>query len=400
MSEEGKHALVFGASGLIGWGIVDQLLSNYPSSGTFAQVTALVNRPLDLQNSFWSLPANRSPRVQESSERPDFDLVSGINLADGTIDSVTELLQTKVKGIEHVTHVYYFVYKYEEKPEDELRVVCSMLKCALGALNRLSPKLEFVVFPTGTKAYGIHVPGGVFQPPYKESMGVVPDEYDYQKTLNYPFMRAELETASAGKQWTWCDIRPDAVVGFVPNGSTFNLTAHWATYLCLYRLIEGANAGIHFPGSLKGYEALYNEASADIIAKLAIWASLHPTDAGRGQIFNVADQAKPESMKERWPKLAAYFGLQGEAPIEGKEPVLKPSEYINKHRAKAEKLRMKCSPVFEGEFLDSYGFYLDFDRQLSLEKARKAGFGEELDPTASWFKAFDRFKAAGMIVGQ
>lgn len=108
MNEKGKHALVFGASGLIGWAIIDQLLSNYPSPGTFAKVTALVNRPLDIQDSFWPLEANRPLNVQGSPQQPELQLVSGINLADGTVQSVTELLQTKVKGIEHVTHVFYF----------------------------------------------------------------------------------------------------------------------------------------------------------------------------------------------------------------------------------------------------------------------------------------------------
>ncbi|KAL8918125.1 MAG: hypothetical protein Q9172_005552 [Xanthocarpia lactea] len=390
MDGKGKHALVFGASGLIGWGVVDQLLSNYPTQGTFAKVTALVNRPLDVRDSFWPL---------DSPRRPDLQLVSGINLADVTVQSATELLQTKVKGIEDVTHAFYFVYKYEEKPEDEVQVVCGMLECAVGALNRLSPKLEFLVFPSGTKAYGIQIPGGVFQPPYKESMGPLP--HAYQKTLNYPFMRAVLQEASAGRQWTWCDIRPDAVIGFVPNGSAFNLTAHWATYLSLYRLIEGPNAKVPFPGSLAGYNSLYNEASANIIARLAIWASLHTAEAGGGQIFNVADQAKPESMRERWPKLAAYFGLEGVSPSEGDQEgeMLKPSEYIKKHQREAEKLGVKSSPVFKGGFLDSYGFYLDFDRQLSLDKVREAGFGEELDPNVSWFKAFENFKEAGMIIG-
>ncbi|KAL8775102.1 MAG: hypothetical protein Q9209_000581, partial [Squamulea sp. 1 TL-2023] len=289
-------------------------------------------------------------------------------------------------------------YKYEEKPEEEVKVVCGMLERTVGALNYLSPKLEFLVFPSGTKAYGIQIPGGVFQPPYDESMGPLPD--DYQRTLNYPFMRTILEKASAGKSWTWCDIRPDAVIGFVPNGSAFNLTAHWATYLSLYRLIEGPEAKIPFPGSPAGYTSLYNEASADIIAKLAIWASLHPAEAGGGQIFNIADQAKPESMQTRWPKLAAYFGLEGVAPVEdGEGDVMTPSEYIRKHQGEAEKMGVKGSEVFKGQFLDTYGYYLDFDRQLNLEKVRKAGFREEVDPNASWFKAFERFKRAGMIVG-
>lgn len=275
------------------------------------------------------------------------------------------------------------------------------------------------MIPNSTQAYGIHIPGGVFTPPYEESMGPLPDKH--QKSINYPVLRNVLERASAGKHWTWCDIRPDAVVsapnvynkihtyqlfaltlfqiGFVPNGSAFNLTAHWATYLSLYALVQGKGAKVPFPGTLKAYNSLYNEASAEMIAKCSIWAALHPDQTGNGQIFNIADQSNPESMRDRWPALAAYFGLEGTAPVDDGEGMLKPSEYIKKHYGVLEKYRVKSSPVFQGEFLDSYGYYLDFDRHLSLEKVRKAGFTEAKDPNESWFKAFDRFKRAGMIAG-
>ncbi|KAL9582632.1 MAG: hypothetical protein Q9212_003179 [Teloschistes hypoglaucus] len=428
MAGENNHALVFGASGNVGWGVVDQLLSNYPAPGTFSQVTALVNRPFRLEDSFWPLDQTTIPGLQ---------LVSGIDLVEGTVESVSELLRSKVKDIENVTHVFYFgaryvtathcntdksllrppVYKSEPDPKEEARVTRRMLEVGLSALNQLSPKLQFVVFPSGTKEYGIHIPDGLFKAPYVESMGPLPE--GSQDSINYPGMRAALTKASEGRQWTWCDIRPDAVVsltchvgsslqplrecssaqiGFVPNGSAFNLTAHWANYLSLYALVEGKGAKVPFPGTLKAYDSLYNEASADIIARCSIWAALHPEKVGGGHAFNIADQAKAESMRERWPRLAAYFGLQGIAPSEDPN-VLKPSEYIAKHGTVLEKVGIKSSPVFKSEFLDSYGYYLDFDRHLSLEKVKKAGFTEELDPNQSWFRAFDRYRQAEMIPG-
>lgn len=99
MAAKGKQALVFGASGLVGWGVVDQLLANYPAQGTFSTVSALVNRPFKVEDSFW---AERSP------ERPDLQLVSGVNLAGATVEGVEKLLEAEVKGIENVTHVFYF----------------------------------------------------------------------------------------------------------------------------------------------------------------------------------------------------------------------------------------------------------------------------------------------------
>ena len=93
-----NHALVFGASGLAGWAVVDQFLNNYPKQGVFSKVTAVVNRPLT--SSYWpgSLPS-----------RPNLDLVSGVNLlADGTIEEFSAFLKDKVEDVATVTHVFYF----------------------------------------------------------------------------------------------------------------------------------------------------------------------------------------------------------------------------------------------------------------------------------------------------
>jgi len=185
-------------------------------------------------------------------------------------------------------------------------------------------------------------------------------------------------------------------IGFVPNGSTFNLTAHWAVYLSAYAQIEGKGAKVPFPGSENGYKSLFNEASASMIAKLSIWAGQNPEQAGGGQLFNIADCAKAESMQQRWPQICNYFDLVGVKPSDD-ESMLKPGEYFKKHKDELERLGIRADTVFQGEFLDSYGYYLDFDRQLSLDKIREAGFKEKNEPIESWYKAFDRFRAAGII---
>lgn len=183
----------------------------------------------------------------------------------------------------------------------------------------------------------------------------------------------------------------------MPNGSTFNLLAHWATFLSLYATVEGKGAKVPFPGTPAGYNALFNDASADIIAKFSIWASLHPDKCGGGQLFNIADQTRPSRMSERWPAIAKYFGLEGVAPLGDDEDALKPGEYIEKHKDVLDKWGGKGSRVFKAEALDGYGYHFTFDRHMSLEKVRGVGFEEEIEPDGSWFKAFDRLRAAGMI---
>lgn len=95
----GNHALVFGASGLAGWAVVDELLSNYPAHGTFRKVTALVNRPLKLEDSWWPAP---------SPDRPELELIAGVNLLNGSVEEFTAFLKDKVKDVGAVTHVFYF----------------------------------------------------------------------------------------------------------------------------------------------------------------------------------------------------------------------------------------------------------------------------------------------------
>ena len=47
---------------------------------------------------------------------------------------------------------------------------------------------------------------------------------------------------------------------------------------------------------------------------------------------------------------------------------LLPGEYLQANKEKLEEKRLKGVDVWKGDFLDTYGFYCDFDRQLGLKK--------------------------------
>ncbi|KAH9218272.1 hypothetical protein DL95DRAFT_434371 [Leptodontidium sp. 2 PMI_412] len=355
MSQSANHALVFGASGVAGWGLVNELLKNYPKEGTFPKVTAVVNRPLKVEDAYWPPP---------SPSRPDLQL-------------------EKVKDIESVTHAYYFAYKQDNDQATEVAANLSMLSRVTGALNTLAPNLKFLVFPSGTKGYGIQLPPSQrpFTAPFAETMRLPPS----LSTENwYASFQAHLTTASADHSWTWCEVHPDAIIGFVPNGRTFNLAAHWATYLSAYLLIEGKGAQVPYPGTTKGYESRFNDASSSIIGRLAIYTSLHPEKCGGGQLFNIADRERPSNTAERWPMICDYFGLVGVPPLHEGKGALLPGEYLQAHKEELEERGFNGVSVWKGDFLDTYGFYCDFDRQLSLARIREVGFLEERDPHESW----------------
>jgi hypothetical protein len=157
----------------------------------------------------------------------------------------------------------------------------------------------------------------------------LPDSY--RKTLAYPHYRSMLALESAHQPWTWCELVPDAIIGFTPNGSGFSLPGHWAVYLCAYGLLHGEGARVPFPGIKAGYDSLYTETSATLLARVAIYASLHP-EKFRESIFNVADSAKGGSMRERWPQIARCFELRGVEPSDDASASdAKPSDFIKEH---------------------------------------------------------------------
>lgn len=130
-------ALVFGASGVTGHGILKSLLT-YPTPTTFTRIIGLTNRPL-------STATARLP----SDDR--LELYSEINL----LDRENSLLQLEhVPGIKQVTHVYYAAYAGHGEGFDELkRVNNELLTNAIGGVEICCPELRFVTLNTGGKVW-------------------------------------------------------------------------------------------------------------------------------------------------------------------------------------------------------------------------------------------------------
>jgi len=97
----GNHALVFGATGIQGWAIVNEILNNYPNSEAFDRVTALSNRPFT-NNLLW----------------PDSDKllkISGLDLlANGGQNGIERFLEYRIEDVATVTHVFFcgkYIYR-------------------------------------------------------------------------------------------------------------------------------------------------------------------------------------------------------------------------------------------------------------------------------------------------
>lgn len=103
MAPEENHALVYGASGITGWAIVNAILNGYPSQGTFTKVSALVNRPLTREMALWP----DDPRLQ---------IVSGIDLLKGSQEELEKTIKEKVPDVDTVTQVLKHISKTMTTP--------------------------------------------------------------------------------------------------------------------------------------------------------------------------------------------------------------------------------------------------------------------------------------------
>lgn len=269
-----------------------------------------------------------------------------------------------------------------------------MLSRVVDGIAALAPNFSMLVYPGGSKAYGVHAGGGFYEAPYREDVPRLPKPHC--DSVNYFAFRDYLSTHCKGKAWSWSEICPDAVIGYTPNGSQFSLVALWGNYLSLYAEVHGKGAELPFPGNEGCWKSRFNEASSEMLGKCAVWAAMHP-EASSGQVFNIADAEVPHTWEENWGRLCGYFGLVGVPPASGVERV-RPSVFVEEHKGLLKDKGVKANEVARADFLDQYGYFMDYDRWFSLEKVRKAGFKEEADPVEGWFRTWDNFRKTGLLM--
>lgn len=87
-----SHALVFGASGISGWAILNEITS-YPARTTFEKITGLSNRPLTLEQAH--LPNDSR-----------LSLINGVDLTK-SVSEVVRMLKDKVQDVQTISHVFF-----------------------------------------------------------------------------------------------------------------------------------------------------------------------------------------------------------------------------------------------------------------------------------------------------
>lgn len=290
--------------------------------------------------------------------------------------------------------------------EKEVQTNKELLSRAVRATEALAPNLQFVVLPTGTKAYGVHL---IDQFPFsndvplKESLPRIPEPHASQ--MFYYGQCDELAALSEAKAWTWCDVIPDVIVGFVPNNNVYSLNQWLGLYLSLVVELNGKGSEVQFPGTEQSYRILCNDSSQDVVAKTAIHASLHPETSG-GERFNAADSAQPSSWSKKWPIICEYFGLRGVGPPaggSGPDPAQFLAEHVRDWNEVERRHGLVTGRVGNDRSFGGFPTFImkmfNFDRHLDMAKTQSmmGQAAEEVDTKTAWWTGFDRYRRAKII---
>lgn len=236
--------------------------------------------------------------------------------------------------------------------------------------------------------------------PLTEDLPPLPEPYESE--LLYTAQVSSLKRLAEGKSWTWCEVRPDLVVGFVPNNNPHCLPQTFGIYLTLFAELHGLGSQVPFPGSKEAYNARFVPACQDTIAQFCIFASIHPQTSGNGGAFNVGDRDEPTTWSSIWPTLCALFGLEGTEPRgNGQQPesFIRDNRHLWDEIAKRSGLR---SGFVTNDLLNPAIFQfmtgeMNFDRQLSLSRSRRIGFQQTLSENDAWSQVIQRFRDARII---
>lgn len=274
-----------------------------------------------------------------------------------------------------------------------------LLKNSVEALEKLAPNLQSVILQTGGKGYGLEFPKEVgIHPPLREDMPRIPEPWQ-SKIFYYPQYDL-LQELSKGKKWTFSEIRPDGIVGFVPGSNAMNMAQGIALYLSIYRIVHGEGAEVPFPGYEHGYRSTHSDTFQDLLARMEIFAAVNPDKCGNGGVFNIADQDDAVTWSTVWPGVCRYFGLIGTGPKEGSVPM---RTFAEEHMDAWEQFCREQSLDNQAIKDQNWGHVhfmmvqFDFDRQYDLSRARQVGFTESIDTVEGYKIAFDRMAAAKII---
>ncbi len=341
-----RKALVAGALGVTGRGLVDHLIT----LGDW-EIIGL---------------SRRKPEFQTSATFLSIDLLNRSEV------------EAQLSGIDDVTHIFYAALQPAPTLFAEVEPNMSMLRNLVEIVEQHSAVFRKVVLIEGAKFYGAHL--GPYKTPAKETdrRHMPPNFYYNQEDY--------LSERSTGKSWSWTALRPSSICGFAV-GNPMNVATAIAVYAAL---CQEMNLPFRFPGSAASYRALMEMTDSQLLAKASVWAA--ESDHCDANAFNITN-GDFNRWENLWPRIAEFFKLDYAPPqrfpltlfMSDKEAVWR--SIVKKHSL----LNYTFQEAASWPFAQAI-FNLEYDIMSDTTKARQFGFHPCVETEEMLIRMFKQFQ--------
>ncbi|MET0289462.1 MAG: SDR family oxidoreductase [Pseudoxanthomonas sp.] len=267
-----QHALVVGATGIVGRALLTQLLE----AGW--HVSGLARNPKHLPAGVQAVQAD-------------------LQNAQATTQALAGLAPS---------HVFITTWSRQASEAENIRVNAAMVRNLLDGL-RPAGSVRHVALVTGLKHYlgpfESYAQGTLPQTPFREEQPRLDVENFYYAQED------EVFAASARDGFHWSVHRPHTIIGMAV-GNAMNMGTTLAVYASLCKVTGQA---FYFPGSQAQWDSLTDMTDARVLARQLLWATQTP--AAADQAFNVVN-GDVFRWSWMWGRIAHWFGLEP-APFTG-----------------------------------------------------------------------------------
>jgi nucleoside-diphosphate-sugar epimerase len=347
----GAHALVAGATGIVGRRIAEHL------SAQGWRVTGLCRNP----------PAGALP----------YRLLP-LDLTDAAAS------QRRAAELADVTHVYYAArYDHPEGVTESIETNSAMLRNLVDALEQAAPHLAHIHLVHGTKYYG-HMAGPLPVP--------LTEVLPRGRGSTYYFAHEDfISSRQRGRRWAYSISRPHS---FVDPGADEprNLALLIAVYASV---VKASGATLEYPGTEKSFDVRTQFTYVPLLARAAVWMSEEPRAAN--QAYQIVNGDAPR-WSELWPRFAGFFGLAAGGPTQRRI-----SDYMADKAALWRELTVRHDlkrTELSSLVLWPYGNYVfapEWDIISSMSKARGDGFPDAVDSAQNFIELFEQFRRDKII---
>jgi hypothetical protein len=175
-----------------------------------------------------------------------------------------------------------------------------------------------------------------------------------------------------------------------------NIALPLGLFFTLWKTVHGAGSSIPYPGPTVAYERTNTETPMGANARFQIFASLQG-EKTHAQAYNIG--APTSTYAEKWPLMAAEFGLVGVGPVS--EGGMDIADWVGKHKYVWNGIERQHG--LKASILESAGWgflvmlFIPFNRDYDISKSREIGFKEQMDVISAYKEAWGMMVQAKLL---